>query len=214
MLFDLDGTLLDSSRPVLAAWTAALAGMGLPPLPADELHRVIGPPMQTMAPALLAERGRDAPEDVDEFVRRFREAIGELEVAEALAYAEVEGLLRRLHEDGRRLAVVTSKPVQAARRVVPALGFAELFVHVEGPDQAVPEPKAVTMERAIRALDVDPDGTVVVGDRHHDVEAAAAHGLATIGVTWGGFGTREELRAAGAALVVETVDELARALGV
>lgn len=214
VLFDLDGTLLDSSRPVLAAWTAALTGMGLDPLPDDELHRVIGPPMQLVAPELLAERGRHDAGDVDELVSRFRAAITELEVVEALAYAGVEDLLRRLHAAGRRLAVVTSKPVQAAERVVPALGFHDVFVAVHGPDQDRPEVKTATMGAAIELLgDVDPADTVLVGDRHHDVDAGLAHGIATIGVTWGGFGDRAELEAAGAVAVVDTVDELATLLG-
>jgi phosphoglycolate phosphatase len=213
VLFDLDGTLLDSSRPVLAAWSAALTGMGLDPLPRDELHRVIGPPMQLVAPELLAERGRD-DDAVDEVVARFRAAITELEVEQALAYAGVEDLLRRLVADDRRLAVVTSKPVQAARRVVPALGFADVFVAVHGPDEARPEAKRHTLASAMRVLGgVDPDDTVLVGDRHHDVEAGAANGIATIGVTWGGFGHRTELEDAGAAAVVDTVDELAALLG-
>lgn len=213
VLFDLDGTLLDSSRPVLAAWDAALTGMGLPTLPAEQLHRVIGPPMQLVAPELLAERGRDT-DHVDELVARFRTAITELEVVEALAYEGVEGLLRQLSAAGRRLAVVTSKPVQAARRVVPALGFDDVFVAVHGPDQDRPEAKVHTMAAAIDLLgDVDPGDTVLVGDRHHDVEAGLAHGIATIGVTWGGFGHRAELTDAGAAAVVDTVDELATLLG-
>lgn len=188
--------------------------MGLPPLPADELHRVIGPPMQLAAPALLAERGRPEPEHVDEFVARFREAIGELEVEQALAYAGTEAVLRRLHAAGRRMAVVTSKPRQAAVRVLPALGFADLFVHVEAPDERRPEPKVETMARAVAALDVDPTDTVLVGDRYHDVEAGHAHDLATIGVTWGGFGHRAELEEAGATLVVDSPEELAVALGI
>ena len=214
VLFDLDGTLLDSSRPVLAAWADALTSMGLEPLPAEQLHRVIGPPMQLVAPELLAERGRHDAAAVDEAIARFRAAITELEVVEALAYAGVEDLLRRLHAAGRRLAVVTSKPVQAAARVVPALGFDDVFVAVHGPDQDRPEAKTATMATALELLgDVDPADTVLVGDRHHDVQAGRAHGIATIGVTWGGFGDREELETAGAAAVVDTVDDLAAVLG-
>lgn len=221
VLFDLDGTLLDSSRPVRAAWGAALVGMGLATLPDDELHRVIGPPMQLVAPTLLAERGRTDAAAVVEVVRRFREAIHDLEVEQALAYPGALDVVRACHADGRRLAVVTSKPRQSALRVLPALGVEPgpdgWFVHVEAPDQARPEPKDVTLGRALHVLaaagGVDPTDTVLVGDRHHDVDAGIAHGVATIGVTWGGFGTRAELIDAGAALVVDTPPALADALG-
>ena len=70
------------------------------------------------------------------------------------------------------------------------------------------------MATALELLgDVDPGDTVLVGDRHHDVHAGHAHGIPTIGVTWGGFGQRQELEAAGAAAVVDTVDDLAALLG-
>ena len=213
VLFDLDGTLLDSSRPVHAAWDVALTGMGLPTLPVEQLNRVIGPPMLVAAPQLLAERGRDDAEAFEEFVARFREAITAVEVEQALAYPGTVELLHALHDAGRRLAVVTSKPMQAAVRVVPALGIADLFVHVEAPDRRDPEAKTVTLARALAALDLPGHETVLVGDRHHDVEAGLAHDVATIGVTWGGFGTAEELTGAGAVTVIERPEELPPLLG-
>lgn len=108
---------------------------------------------------------------------------------------------------------MTSKPMQAAERVGPALGIADLFVHLEAPDRADPEPKTVTLARAPEALGLPGEQTVLVGDRHHDVEAGLAHDVATIGVTWGGFGTVEELTGAGAVAVVEHPEELPPLLG-
>jgi len=213
VLFDLDGTLLDSSRPVHAAWVSALTGMGLPTLPVEQLGRVIGPPMLVAAPQLLAERDRHDQASLEEFVTRFREAITAIEVEQALGYPGTIELLHALHGAGRRLAVVTSKPMQAAERVVPALGIAELFVHVEAPDRADPEPKTVTLARALQVLELPGHQTVLVGDRHHDVEAGLAHGVATIGVTWGGFGSAGELTDAGAVAVVARPDEVPPLLG-
>lgn len=212
VLFDLDGTILDSSRPVHAAWEEALTGMGLAPLPFDELHRVIGPPMQVVVPELLAERGRDDASRA-ELVDRFRTAINAVEVEQAVAYDGVLDVVRRLHGRGRRLAIVTSKPRQSAARVVPALGIDDLFVHLEAPDEAVPEDKAVTMARAVTALSLDPRDTAMVGDRHHDVDAAASHDIATVGVTWAAHATHDELQRAGAAAVVADPADLLAALG-
>lgn len=188
--------------------------MGLDPLPHEQLHRVIGPPLRHSAPEVLAERGRDTAEDLDEFLDRFRTAIHEVEVTEALAYEGVEDVLHRVAAADRRLAVVTSKPMQATSRILPALGIADLFVHVEAPDQASTEVKVETMARAVEALALGTDDAVLVGDRRHDVEAGAAHGIPTIGVTWGGLGHRAELEDAGAALIVDTPGQLAEALGV
>ncbi len=194
VLFDLDGTVLDSSRPVLAAVTRAFEAMDLPPLPADELHRVIGPPMTMAAPELLAERGCQDPAAHREFVERYRAAMDELEVEQAVAYDGVVDVVRRLADDGRRLAIVTSKSRGSTERVLPAIGVEDLFDHVEAPAREQPEPKSETMARAVRAIDVDPVRTVMVGDRRHDVEAATAHGIATIGVALGR--ARQRLRAA------------------
>lgn len=213
VLFDLDGTLLDSSRPVHAAWHATLTGMGLPTLPVEQLGRVIGPPTLVTAPQLLAERGRDDDAAFEEFMPRFREAIAEFEVEQALAYPGTVELLHALHDAGRRLAVVTSKPMQSAVRVVPALGIADLFVHLEAPDEADPEPKTVTLARALEFLDLPGHQTVLVGDRHHDVEAGLDHDVATIGVTWGVFGSARELTDAGAVTVVERPEQVLPLLG-
>ncbi len=212
VLFDLDGTILDSSVPVLHAWGVAFEGMGLAPLPGDELHRVIGPPMQLVATELLAERGQTGTAAYDEVVRRFRSAIAEVEVTDALAYAGVVEVVRTLHSDGRRLAIVTSKPMQSTVRVLPALGIAELFVHVEAPDAARPEPKTDTMARAVAALSLDVRDTAMIGDRHHDVDAATAHGIATIGVTWAAHASHAELETAGAVHIIEHPHELGPAL--
>lgn len=215
VLFDLDGTLFDSSRPLLTSWTAALDAMGLPRLPRAELGRVIGPPMSLSAPEILAERGRGEPADVDVFMGHFHATLAAIEVPETIAYDGVGEVLAGLHADGRRLAVVTSKPRQAAEAIIPNLGFGGWFAHIEAPDQANPVTKDLTMALAVAALaPFDPDDTVMVGDRHHDVAAAAGHGVPTIGVTWGGFGNTDELVAAGAAAVVDTPAALAGLLGV
>lgn len=212
VLFDLDGTILDSSGPVHAAWEQSLTAMGLPSLPVDELHRVIGPPMVTVAPELLAERGREDRDSYDELVRRFRVAIEEVEVEQAVPYDGIVEVVQRLAAAGRRLAIVTSKPMPSTSRVVPALGIEHLFVHLEGPAVGSDEPKTVTMARAVAALDLDPDDTVMIGDRHHDVVAASEHGIATIGVAWAAHADRDELRSAGAVAVVDTPGQLLAAL--
>ncbi len=208
VLWDLDGTILDSTIPVLSSWRIAFEAMGLPALPEDEVHRVIGPPMQLVAPELLAERGRTDAAAYDEVVRRFRAAMSAVEVEQALAYDGVIDVVRAVHAAGRRMAIVTSKPMQATVRVLPALGITELFVHVEAPDRARPEPKPVTIARAVTALDLDPADTVMIGDRHHDVEAANSIDVPTIGVTWAAHASADELHQAGAAAVVGHPSEL------
>ncbi len=213
VLFDLDGTILDSSRPVLSSWGIALSAMGLPVLERSDLGQVIGPPTSMSAPGVLRDRGVDDPAAVVEVLERFELSMRAIEVEQALAYPGIIELIERLHESGRRLAIVTSKPLQAAELVVPALGIGHRFVHIEAPDRERPEPKEITMGRAVVALRLDPADTVLIGDRHHDVDAGRAHGISTIGVTWGGFTSRDELETAGAIHVIDHVDELLPLLG-
>jgi phosphoglycolate phosphatase len=208
VLWDLDGTILDSTIPALVSWRVAFEAMGLPALPADQVHRVIGPPMQLVATELLAERGRTDAAAYDELVTRFRAAIEEVEVVQAVAYDGIVDVVRAVHATGRRMAIVTSKPMQSAVRVLPALGIAELFVHVEAPDATQHEPKPVTMARAAAVLQINPKDTVMIGDRHHDVDAATSEGIATIGVTWAAHASRHELEQAGAAAIADTPAQL------
>src|SRR5690606_35457978 len=94
-----------------------------------------------------------------------------------------------------RLAVCTSKPRRFAAPILEHLGVAERFEHIEGPGLTEAEPKTDTLDRLLSKMTpLDPSESVMIGDRHHDVDAALAHRLVPIGVTWG-FGSRAELEA-------------------
>ena len=116
---------------------------------------------------------------------------------------------------GRRLLVVTTKPVAFAAPILDAVGLRDAFEGVFAPElSALHEAKDVTLRRGLDASGVDvADVSEVwmVGDRHHDVDAGVAVGTHTAGVTWGA-GSRAELEAAGAEVVVDTPDELAAVL--
>ena len=110
--------------------------------------------------------------------------------------------------------MVTSKPQRFAVPILEALDLMRHFEVVVGPDRTEAEPKEETLARALELVGgCDVPASVMVGDRHHDIDAAHAHGMAAIGVLWG-FGSREELSEAGARAVVADADELAEALGV
>jgi phosphoglycolate phosphatase len=87
------------------------------------------------------------------------------------------------------LGIATSKPRRYALPVLEALGLAPLFAYVAGPEPGGPSDKHAMVAEALAAL---PTATTMVGDRRYDVEAARAHGLRAVAVTWG-FGTRDEL---------------------
>lgn len=112
---------------------------------------------------------------------------------------------------GYDLAVATSKPLVFSERILEAVGLRSYFSAVAGPPlSAVADAKAKTVGEALAALG-HPQRAVMVGDRRFDVEGANAHGLPSIGVTWG-VGNLDELKRAGAHQVVRTPSELPLAI--
>lgn len=212
ILFDLDGVLVDSRAPIARSINYALERLGLAARPEAELHPRIGDSLYGVFADLLCEQGGD-PARAAEGIRHYREVYRDLSVRDTTLVSGMAPLLAALAER-RRLAVATSKPLEFALPILKALGVAERFEAMAGPALGLvePEPKRETARRALAELGVAPGGrAALVGDRHHDVSAARALGIAAIGVTWG-IGSEAELREAGAEWLVEAPDELARLL--
>jgi phosphoglycolate phosphatase len=196
VLFDLDGTLVDSTPGIWASVRHAAAELSLPaPTPA-QLRGMIGPPLQDGFALVLGLPAARVPHAVAAYRRHY--AAGAL--LDVTVYEGVPALLARLREAGATLTVATSKPEPFALRVLAATGLLAHFATVHG----------ATLDGAVRhkdqvvaaALAAHP-GTrdpVLVGDRAHDVLGAAAHGLPCIGAGWGPA-PDGELAAAGAAVV-------------
>ncbi|HSL58301.1 MAG TPA: HAD hydrolase-like protein [Acidimicrobiales bacterium] len=211
VLLDVDGCLVDSTRPVGEAIDAALVDHGVAPLAPGELQALIGPPLKIGLAGHLDRVGADLG-IVDSLIATYRQRYAPLSIELAASYPGVPEAVAALAAEGRRLAVVTSKPQVFAVPILEALGLDRHLEVMVGPGPEEIEPKTTTMARALALLDpFDPSGSVMVGDRHHDVEAAHAHGLRAIGVLWG-FGTEDELRSAGAHAVVADATELLAAL--
>jgi len=209
VFFDLDGVLVDSRVAITRSMNAALEACGLETRPERDLERFIGPPIVRSFAALAAEQGADPALAADCLVA-YRARYRERSVAETELVPEIGALVRELAARGP-VAVVTTKPRVLAIALLDGLGLLAPFRLVDGPELSDPaEEKAVGLGRALAAVG-DGDGAVMIGDRRHDVVAARAHGLPAIGVTWG-IGSREELEAAGARHVVDSVGELRAAL--
>lgn len=208
VFFDVDGCLVDSRQPILRSLNAAFVAHGLTELTEGDLHRHVGPPLELTIREILADHDR-AGDDPAPVIASYRSVYVTLSVELAATYP---GVVDALDEVGSAhpLGVVTSKPLHYARPILDALGFSPRFGIMEGPGLTEVEPKTVTLGRALAASGA---GTVavMVGDRRHDVEAASAHGIASVGVTWG-FGDADELHAAGAGAVIDHPRELSGAL--
>ena len=201
VLLDLDGTLVDSAALITEHLSAAITAAGFP-APAD-LRPLVGPPFETALPELGL-----TPAQVAAAIAHYRRTYDAVAATHTPLYPGVPVLLERLGTAGLRLAVATSKPEQLAARIVAGVGIAGHFTLVGGSDPAVGRVgKGNVVASVLGRLGLDParDPVVMVGDRHHDVDGAAEHGVPAIGVAWG-YAEPGEL--AGAAAVVETLDAL------
>jgi phosphoglycolate phosphatase len=199
VLFDLDGTLTDSAPGILASLRHALAAEGIDVPTAEVLLTAIGPPFELGLPPIGVPTERLVA--VIEHYRGRYESVG---LFENRLYDGVVEMLDTLRAAGVVLALATAKPEPSARRIVDHFGLADRFSVVAG---ATYEPgrrtKAEVIGHALGGLDVRRGRHVVmVGDRDHDILAARELGLASIGVAWG-YGSREELSAAGADVVAD-----------
>jgi phosphoglycolate phosphatase len=211
-LFDLDGVLVDSRLPIARSIQFALARHDLAPVAECDLHALIGSPLHDALGTLLRAQSADL-RLVDSCVAAYRECYAAASLAHTTPMPGIEPVLSALASH-LPLAVATSKPVEFARPILEMVGLAGAFHAIVGPPlSARSEPKTQTVARALEVLRPASRGApasargVIVGDRHHDVEAGLAHRLVTIGVTWG-IGSREELVGAGVDHLVDTPREL------
>lgn len=207
VLFDLDGTLVDSSSAIWSSVCAAVARLGLTEPTAEQLRALIGPPLQDGFAEILGL----GPTDVDRALRAYRAHSAAVANPPVTVYDGIPQLLALLSGEGVTLAVATSKPEPLARRVLEAAGLLDFFASVHGAtfDGAVRHKhQIVELALADHPGARDP---VLVGDRAQDVVGAASNGLPCIGAGWG-LAEAGELEAAGAALVVATPAEVPAAL--
>jgi phosphoglycolate phosphatase len=202
LLFDLDGVLADSTRPIVDCVNAALEALGLERRAEAAITAIIGPPTEVGFGELLGVDPADplVARAVREYRARYAEGL-----QATPSYPGVPAVVRTLARD-HLLGVATSKPRRYALPVLEAIGLAPLFAYVAGPEPDGPADKHAMVAEAVAAL---PGATAMVGDRRYDIEAARAHGLRAMGVLWG-FGSREEL--AGADVIVDSAPALVAAV--
>jgi phosphoglycolate phosphatase len=198
--FDLDGVLADSVGVIGACLDLVCAREGVAPASPDELRALVGPPLPTALIPFLHRRDL-GPESVPAWLAVFRAHYAEASLATPVQPG-VAAMLQALEAIGLQMVVVTSKPRAFAEPMVAAMGLVAHFDRVEGPALHHSEVKAVTLARALKAAGVRGPNAAMVGDRHHDIDAALANGTVAVGVTWG-VGDRAELHAAGADTVID-----------
>jgi phosphoglycolate phosphatase len=203
LLLDLDGTLVDPAAGIIGSCRHAMERMGQPIAAEADLRWIIGPSLRLSFARLLEGRG-----DPEEALRHYREHYVGGGLTDASPYPGVHDVLAARRAGGTRLFLCTAKPAPFARRVVEHFGFAPLLDGVYGPDlDGAREDKGDLIEHLLEREGLAADQVCMVGDREHDVHAARRNGVPTVGVLWG-YGSREELAAAGAEILIETPAEL------
>lgn len=202
VLFDFDGTIVDSGAMILASFRHATRSVLAREIPDAELAAAVGG-------STIFEQMRSFDADrVDELVAAYREHNTPLH-EELEAFHGVEDVLEALRAEGRRLGIVTAKrraTIDLAFAVLDLERFFDAVVTADSTARHKPDPEPVL--EALRLLRAEPRGAAFVGDSPFDMAAGSAAGVFTVGVSWGGLHAEEALRTAGADAIVHTREEL------
>jgi len=186
VLFDLDGTLIDSAPSILESYRLAFAACAVPPRMALDAH-LIGPPLrQTLA--LIA--GSDEAATLDRLAAAFRQAYDSAGYKATRPYAALQATLAALRSAGHRLFIVTNKRIAPTRLILEYLGVAAYFEGVHAADAYQPPlaDKAAVIGAVLAEHGLNAQDCLYVGDTAEDGHAAAVQGLAFVGVAYG-YGT-------------------------
>ncbi|MBZ5611403.1 MAG: HAD-IA family hydrolase [Acidobacteriia bacterium] len=184
LIFDLDGTLIDSKLDLVHSVNAARALMNLPPISAELVSSYVG----SGAPILMRRAlGPDASEaDVQHALRYFLDYYREHMLDNTYLYPGVRDALNRLFDAGTRMAVLTNKPVRFSQAIVDGLGLGSHFFRVYGGnsfEQKKPDP--IGIEVLLEETGISRKSTVMVGDSGVDVRTARNAQVVACGVTYG-----------------------------
>ena len=205
VLFDLDGTLIDSEQGITESVAYALSKYGIPVHDRKELLPFIGPPLLQSFSIFY---GFDAEKSA-EAVAYYREYFGEFGVYQNRVYDGIEELLQKLKAAGKTLLLATSKYEYYAIKILEHLNFMQYFTFVAGSlKDGGRASKAEVIDYVLKQQKIsDFSKAVMIGDRKHDIDGAKTVGIDSIGVLYG-FGDREELSSHGATYIAENTEKI------
>jgi pyrophosphatase PpaX len=202
VLFDLDGTLIDSGPIILASMQHATRSVLGREIAYEELAATVG------GQGLVSQMETLDPDRVDELIDAYREHNDPLHDT-LEAFDDVLALLPRLRAEGRKLGIVTAKRHRTIALAVdrfPALADVDVVIAHEDTERHKPDPDPVLL--AIRRLEAEPSQAAYVGDSPFDIRAAKAAGAFAVAVGWGGIHSDERLLEEEPDAFVRTPDEL------
>ena len=209
VLFDLDGTLIDSFEGIAKCSQYALDAYGIHVEDLEKFRIFVGPPLIY---SFTKHYGMTREEAVAA-TNKYRERYDVQGILECKLYPGVRACIMKLKEQGYRIGLASSKPERACRRILENFGLLELFDDVVGStlDARIDTKEEVLLEVKRRWQDLANEDMVLIGDTIFDVEGAVAVGIPCLVVSYG-FGNKEEMLAGGALTCIDSLEELPEAL--
>lgn len=210
VVFDLDGTLIDSVGDIAWALNAALVDAGIAPLPEDDVRRIIGRGADVTIARALAMRGA-AGGDIRDIHAAFLRHYASAPADRTVLYPGASELLANLASQGTKLAICTNKPEALTTEILAALDVSHHFSAVVGASDRLPrKPDPAMLQHATEGMALGPADVVMVGDSATDVATARALGVPVVAVSFGY--TAVPARDLGADDVIDSLADLPRAL--
>lgn len=212
ILFDLDGTLTDPKSGITSCVQYALGSFGVEEPDLDKLEPFIGPPLRES----FMEYYGFTLERAEKAVEKYRERFSTKGIYENEIYPGIRELLKKLKENGAKLAVASSKPEIYVKEILRYFEIEDYFSVVTGSElNGVRDRKEEVVEEALRRLfgQEPPDyaHTAMIGDRKFDIQGGRAWGVTCIGVSYG-YAAAGELEEAGADAIADSVEKLGNLL--
>ena len=201
VLFDFDGTMIDTSDGIFKSIIYALNADGQPVPTEDTLRKFIGPPIYDSFKNIFGYTDEDK---IEWMIKKYRERYSVLGLFEARYYDGIEELLIKLKENGIKVATASSKPKKFIERILNETGFAKYIDYIGGTvfDEKGSGKTGILLNALENLNCTDKSRAIMVGDRKFDIEGAKGAGIETIAVLYG-FGSRKEFEEYEAEYIVE-----------
>ncbi len=207
IVFDYDGTLVDSQYNIIAAMGEAFTACGLPQPPPAEVRRVVGLSLEAALEELLGEEAQSALPKVAQTYRDTFLAMRLQSEFEEPLFADVRETLVSLNRPDVRLGIATGKAMRGLQASLDRHRLSGLFVTLQTADRHPSKPHPAMLRQAMAEAGAEPQETVLVGDTSFDMAMARSANVAAVGVSYGYHG-EDELRRAGAVAIIDAMREL------
>jgi phosphoglycolate phosphatase len=208
VIFDLDGTLVDTIADIAASMNRALTAHGFPVVPLEAYRDMVGWGIRRLASLALPVEAREDSRLVEKVAADATAFYAEKPLVHSKPYPRLPALISQLRQKKIKTAVLTNKPDPVAHMVVDGLFASSFFDIIQGDVPGAPrKPDPASTWEIILELGSTPRETIFVGDSEIDMETALASGCHAVAVSWG-FRSRDVLAKAGAERIIDTPEEL------